>query len=63
LSLVLEGFDHHIPKGYVYFAMGFSVFVEMINLRVRRRAPPVQLRDAYVPEVPEAETSGRPTAS
>ena len=63
LSLLLEGFDHHIPKGYVYFAMGFSVFVEMINLRVRRKGPPVHLRDAYVPEVPEAETPGRPKAS
>jgi predicted tellurium resistance membrane protein TerC len=63
LSLLLEGFDHHIPKGYVYFAMGFSVFVEMINLRLRRKAPPVQLRDAYVPEVPEAETPGPPKAS
>ncbi len=29
LSLMLEGFDHHIPKGYIYFAMGFSVFVEI----------------------------------
>jgi predicted tellurium resistance membrane protein TerC len=54
LSLLLEGFDHHIPKGYVYFAMGFSVFVEMINLRVRRQAGPVKLRDSYVadPETP-----------
>jgi predicted tellurium resistance membrane protein TerC len=40
-SLLLEGFDYHIPKGYVYFAMGFSVFVEMINLRVRVKRPPV----------------------
>jgi predicted tellurium resistance membrane protein TerC len=47
LSLILEGFDHHIPKGYIYFAMGFSVFVEMINLRVRRAAAPVQLHDRY----------------
>jgi predicted tellurium resistance membrane protein TerC len=38
-SLVAEGFDQHISKGYIYFAMGFSVFVEMINLRVRSRAP------------------------
>src|SRR5215213_1194562 len=60
MSLLLEGFDHHIPKGYVYFAMGFSVFVETINLRVRRKAPPVQLRDAYLPETPEAETPGPP---
>jgi predicted tellurium resistance membrane protein TerC len=43
MSLVAEGFDQHIPKGYIYFAMGFSVFVEMINLRVRARTKPVQL--------------------
>src|SRR4051812_37352587 len=39
LSLLLEGFDYHIPKGFIYFAMGFSVFVEMINLRVRVKRP------------------------
>jgi len=39
LSLLLEGFDHHIPKGYIYFAMAFSVFVEMINLRIRVKRP------------------------
>jgi predicted tellurium resistance membrane protein TerC len=43
MSLLAEGFDQHIPKGYIYFAMGFSVFVEMINLRVRSRTKPVQL--------------------
>lgn len=49
LSLLLEGFGQHIPKGYIYFAMGFSVFVEMINLRIRAKgATPVHLRDAYV---------------
>ena len=49
LSLLLEGFDQHIPKGYIYFAMGFSVFVEMINLRLR--APrPVHLRERYAEE-------------
>lgn len=45
LSLLVEGFDQHIPKGYIYFAMGFSVFVEMLNLRVRHKAAPVQLRE------------------
>jgi predicted tellurium resistance membrane protein TerC len=50
VSLVAEGFHHHIPKGYIYFAMGFSVFVEAINLRIRARAKPVELRDPYVPE-------------
>jgi predicted tellurium resistance membrane protein TerC len=48
LSLVAEGFDHHIPKGYIYFAMGFSVFVEAINLRLRKSSHPVQLHEAYV---------------
>ena len=48
LSLVGEGFGMHIPKGYIYFAMGFSIFVEMINLRVRGTASPVQLHQPYV---------------
>ena len=48
LSLLLEGFEQHIPKGYIYFAMGFSVFVEMINLRVRAKTGPVHLRERYV---------------
>ena len=48
LSLLLEGFDHHIPKGYIYFAMGFSVFVEMINLRLRKVTTPVKLHEPYV---------------
>jgi predicted tellurium resistance membrane protein TerC len=44
LSLIAEGFGQHVPKGYIYFAMGFSVFVEMINLRVRSKASAVHLR-------------------
>jgi predicted tellurium resistance membrane protein TerC len=47
MSLILEGFDQHIPKGYIYFAMGFSVFVEMINLRLRKGAKPVHLHERY----------------
>src|SRR5687768_11492151 len=50
LSLIAEGFEHHIPKGYIYFAMGFSVFVEMINLRLRKKAQPVQLHARYSEE-------------
>ena len=47
-SLIAEGFGTHIPKGYIYFAMAFSVFVEVVNLRVRTKAKePVHLRDAY----------------
>jgi predicted tellurium resistance membrane protein TerC len=49
VSLVADGLGLHIPKGYIYFAMGFSVFVEMINLRVRKPAAPVQLRDPHRP--------------
>lgn len=50
LVLIAEGFDHHVPKGYVYFAMAFSVAVEMLNIRVRRRsAKPLKLRDSYHP--------------
>jgi predicted tellurium resistance membrane protein TerC len=47
LTLLVEAFDVHIPKGYIYFAMGFSVFVEMLNLRLRRRSAPVSLHDRY----------------
>ncbi len=46
--LVADGLDHHIPKGYVYFAMAFSVAVEIINLRMRKRAAkPVELHEPY----------------
>ncbi len=43
-SLIAEAFDRHIPKGYIYFAMAFSVFVEMLNLRARKTSAPVKLR-------------------
>jgi predicted tellurium resistance membrane protein TerC len=57
MSLLLEGFDNHIRKGYIYFAMGFSVFVEMINLRIRKPAP-VHLHDRYTRE-PDAGSHPR----
>ncbi len=47
MSLVAEGAGQHVPKGYIYFAMGFSIFVEMINLRLRARTVPVQLHNKY----------------
>jgi predicted tellurium resistance membrane protein TerC len=50
LSLVADGFGQHISKGYIYFAMGFSVFVEMINIRVRRHGEPLHLRKKYEAE-------------
>jgi predicted tellurium resistance membrane protein TerC len=50
-TLIVEGLHQHIPKGYIYFAMGFSILVELLNLRLRARsAHPVNLREAYVAE-------------
>jgi predicted tellurium resistance membrane protein TerC len=48
VSLVAEGFHQHISKGYIYFAMAFSMFVELINLRVRAKSAPVKLHQPYV---------------
>ncbi|MGD9097547.1 MAG: TerC family protein [Desulfobacterales bacterium] len=51
-TLVVEGMGLHIPKGYIYFAMAFSCFVEFLNLKMRRRqAEPVRLRKSQNPEV------------
>ena len=48
VALVAEGFGHKVPKGYIYFAMAFSVVVEMLNIRMRKkRVAPVHLREAY----------------
>jgi predicted tellurium resistance membrane protein TerC len=65
VSLVAEGFDTHIPKGYIYFAMAFSLFVETINLRVRRKTAPVHLHAAYRADepAPSADASPRTTAT
>jgi predicted tellurium resistance membrane protein TerC len=46
-SLMAEGLELHIPKGYIYFAMAFTVFVEMLKLRLRAKAEPVHLREPY----------------
>ena len=57
VALIADGFDQHIPRGYIYFAMGFSVFVEALNLRLRRRTEPVRLHGPH----PEPER-GRGTS-
>ncbi len=44
VTLIADGLGQHVSKGYVYFAMGFSVFVESLNLRLARTAPAVQLK-------------------
>jgi len=60
VSLMVEALHAHIPKGYIYFAMAFSVFVEMLNLRVRSgRGEPVKLHQAYV----TAAEGRKPTAA
>jgi predicted tellurium resistance membrane protein TerC len=45
-NLIIEGFGYHVPKGYTYFAMAFSIGVEMINIKVRARATAVKLRQS-----------------
>jgi predicted tellurium resistance membrane protein TerC len=51
VSLIAESFEQHIPKGYIYFAMAFSVLVEMLNLRARKgKGDVVKLRPAYLPD-------------
>jgi predicted tellurium resistance membrane protein TerC len=62
LGLVLDGVGRHIPKGYIYFAMGFSLFVELLNLRVhRRRKQPTTLHHRYEEE--PAPSPAPPAAS
>jgi predicted tellurium resistance membrane protein TerC len=50
VTLIAESLDRHIPKGYIYFAMAFSVMVEMLNLRMRSAKEPVHLRPGHVPK-------------
>lgn len=51
VSLIAEGFEQHIPKGYIYFAMAFSVFVEMLNLKMKSKSRnPVELRNRFSEE-------------
>ena len=50
-ALIADGFDLHIPRGYIYFAMGYSIFVEMLNLRLRKaRGKPVRLHERFAEE-------------
>ncbi len=64
VALIGEGLDAHIPKGYIYFAMAFSVFVEMLNLRMRRMRRPLTLGDSRLKRslerVVEVETDTPP---
>jgi predicted tellurium resistance membrane protein TerC len=54
LSLIAEGFDVHIPKGYIYFSMAFALFVDVVQLRMHKsKKPPVQTREHYLPNEDE----------
>jgi predicted tellurium resistance membrane protein TerC len=58
-TLIVEGLHQHIPKGYIYFAMGFSMFVEALNLRVRKtESEPVKLHQPYAPDTGASTTEG-----
>ena len=53
LTLVVEGFDVHVPKGYIYFAMAFSVIVELINIRMRKSKEMIELNKNLPGEKPK----------
>ncbi len=53
--LVVEGLDFHVPKGYIYFALFFSLIIEVLNIRLRKKTTPVDLRDTYQEEDEEAK--------
>jgi predicted tellurium resistance membrane protein TerC len=50
VMLVAEAFGQHIDKGYIYFAMAFSLLVELLNMRLRKKAPPIELRHSHMPQ-------------
>lgn len=56
-TLIAEGLTLHIPKGYIYFAMAFSVMVEFLNMRIRSRGKPVELHNPYLPADFKSETA------
>ena len=61
VTLIAEGLHQHIPKGYIYFAMAFSVLVEVLNMRLRKRsAKPVHLHNPYADndEAPAIQSGG-----
>jgi predicted tellurium resistance membrane protein TerC len=56
VSLIAEGFEVHIPKGYIYFSMAFALFVDVIQLKIHKpKQPPVQTREHYDADLVEKE--------
>ena len=62
VMLVAESFGKHVEKGYIYFAMAFSLLVEMLNMRMRKRQAPVHLHQTYVEEGAGAAAGDPPGA-
>jgi predicted tellurium resistance membrane protein TerC len=60
LALIADGFDFHIPKGYIYSAMAFAIVVEILNIRLRRRGPPVHLHGPELQPAPACPQCGQP---
>ena len=58
VTLIAEGLHQHIPKGYIYFAMAFSVLVEFLNMRLRKKAPPVILHSEFSHEDEQKAVAG-----
>jgi predicted tellurium resistance membrane protein TerC len=63
LSLVGEGLGHHIPKAYIYFSMGFSAFVEFLNLRSKKKGAPVRLHQPRFSDIEDEDNSSSPDES
>ena len=61
VTLIAEGLHQHIPKGYIYFAMAFSVLVEVLNMRLRKKADPVHLHNPYSDDDENAALTPRPS--
>ena len=65
--LIAEGFDHHVPKGYIYFAMAFAVGVEMLNIRLRKKSVnPIRLKEPEMPPAhrsPQEPSAAQPTVA
>ncbi len=55
MALIADGLEFHIPKGYIYFAMAFSILVESLNIRMRRKSEPVHLRSPHLPDGEDRE--------
>jgi predicted tellurium resistance membrane protein TerC len=63
VALIADGFDFHIPKGYIYSAMAFAIAVELLNIRLRRRGQPVRLHGPEAQQTPVCHVCGQPLSA